>query len=41
MKKIDREKREILDRLKRASPSEVGDILKEYFSLKKSNKKRP
>ncbi len=35
MKKIDKEKREVLDKLKYANPSEVGAILKEYFSLKK------
>ncbi len=39
MKKIDSEKREVLDKLKHASPSEVGAILREYFSLKKNNKK--
>jgi len=35
MRKVDKDKREVLEKLKHASPSEVGEILKEYFSLKK------
>lgn len=40
MKKFDKEYKEILDKLKTAKPSEVGDILREYFSLKKKKELR-
>ena len=39
MRKYDGEYKKVLDKLTYAKPSEVGDILKEYFSLKKKKNK--
>lgn len=39
MRKKDKDYDRVLDKLKYAKPSEVGEILKEYFSLKKSKGK--
>lgn len=38
MRKYDLEYKKVLDRLTTASPEEVGEILKEYFSLRRKNK---
>ena len=40
MKNIDIECRKVLNKLKNCNPNEVGKILKEYFKLKKEEKKR-
>ncbi len=37
MKKIDYEKRKVLEELKNASPNQVGRILKKFFKLKKDS----
>jgi hypothetical protein len=39
MRKKSKEEQEILSRLTFCEPSQVGQILKEYFALKKKNKK--
>ena len=39
MKKIDREYKKVLNKLTYAEPQEVGAILKEYFYLRRKNKK--
>ncbi len=39
MKKYDGEYKKVLNKLNGAEPNEVGKILKEYFNLKKRNKK--
>lgn len=39
MRKYDFEKKKVLDKLTNASPNEVGKILKEYFELRKKDKK--
>ena len=39
MKNIDIEQRKILNKLKRCNPNEVGKILKEYFKLKRKEKR--
>ena len=39
MKKNDREYKKVLSRLTNAEPQEVGAILKEYFDLRRKNKK--
>lgn len=39
MRRIDSESRKILNELKRASPNQVGQILKKYFKLKKDKMK--
>ena len=40
MRKYDTEYQKILNKLTTAKPSEVGDILKEYFHLKKQKKQK-
>ncbi len=39
MRRIDSEKRKVLNELKNASPNQVGRILKKYFALIKENQK--
>ena len=39
MRKYDKEYRKVLNKLSSAEPNEVGKILKEYFNLKRKNKK--
>lgn len=39
MRKVDKEYKEVLDKLTLANPEEVGAILKKYFALKRKNKK--
>ena len=38
--KIDKDYKKVLDKLNVAEPNEVGDILKEYFRLKKRKNKK-
>lgn len=40
MKRYDGEYKRVLNKLKKASPDEVGKILKEYFNLKRRDKNR-
>ena len=40
MRKRDKDYQMVLDKLTTAEPSEVGSILKEYFSLKRKKNKR-
>ena len=40
MKRIDKDYKKVLDKLNAAEPNEVGDILKEYFRLKKRRNKK-
>lgn len=40
MKKIDKEYKEILNKLKVAAPEDVGDILKQYFNARKKNRNK-
>jgi hypothetical protein len=35
MKKLSKKRKQVLNKLKNASPNEVGDILKEYFNTVK------
>ena len=37
---IDKDYKKVLDKLNAAEPNEVGDILKEYFRLKKRKNKK-
>ena len=39
MRRYDKEYKKVLDKLSSAEPNEVGKILKEYFNLKRRNKK--
>ena len=39
MRRYDGEYRKVLNKLNNAEPNEVGKILKEYFNLKRKNKK--
>ena len=39
MRRYDKEYKKVLNKLSSAEPNEVGKILKEYFNLKRRNKK--
>lgn len=39
MKNIDYEHKKVLNKLKSCNPNEVGKILKEYFKLKRKEKR--